>query len=45
LTKDAWLTATKHNRPGMKQGVPLEDAERKAGELVAEIRRMLAPMP
>jgi lysophospholipase L1-like esterase len=45
LLKDAWLTATKHNRPGMKQGVPLEEAERKAGELVDEIRRLLAPMP
>jgi lysophospholipase L1-like esterase len=41
--KDAWLSATGHRRPGMRQGLPREEAERKAGELDAEIRKLLAP--
>lgn len=35
LLKDAWLTATKHQRPGMKPGVPLEQAE-KRGRAIGE---------
>jgi lysophospholipase L1-like esterase len=42
LLKDAWLGATGHGRPGMKQGLPLEEAERQAGELEEEIRRVMA---
>jgi hypothetical protein len=41
LLKDAWLSATGHGRPGMRQGVPLEEAERQAGVLDDEINRML----
>jgi lysophospholipase L1-like esterase len=43
LLKDAWLTATGHNRPGMKQGLPLDEAERQAAALDAEIGKRLAP--
>jgi lysophospholipase L1-like esterase len=45
LLKDAWLTATGHTRPGMKQGIPLDEAGRQAGALDAEIRTMLSPTP
>ena len=30
ITKDAWLTATKHTRPEMKVGLPLKEAKTKA---------------
>jgi lysophospholipase L1-like esterase len=43
LLKDAWLTATGHKRPGMKQGIPLEEADQRAGELDAEIRKLSVP--
>jgi len=43
LPKEAWLTATGHKRPGMKQGIPLEQADQRAGELDAEIRKVIAP--
>jgi lysophospholipase L1-like esterase len=45
LLKDAWLTATGHKRPGMKAGLPLEEADRQAGGLDTEIRRLLMRMP
>jgi lysophospholipase L1-like esterase len=45
LLKDAWLTATGHRRPGMKQGVPLEQAERQARELDVEIRKLTSDGP
>ena len=45
VLKDAWLTATGHRRPGMKPGLPLEEAERKASEVDAEIRKRLASGP
>ncbi len=45
LLKDAWLTATGHKRPGMKQGIPREQAERQASELDAEIRKLIVPAP
>ena len=44
LLRDAWLTATGHKRPGMKAGLPLEEAERRAGELNAEIDLLLKPV-
>jgi lysophospholipase L1-like esterase len=37
LLKDAWLTTTGHRRPGMKPGLPMEEAERQAKQLEAEI--------
>jgi len=45
ILKDAWLTATGHRRPGMKRGLPLGEAERKAGELEAEIRKLSGETP
>jgi lysophospholipase L1-like esterase len=45
LLKDAWLTATGHKRPGMKPGLPLEEAIRQAGGLDAEIRTLLSTTP
>lgn len=42
LQKDAWLTATKHKRPGMKQGLPLEEATTKALEIETRIQALLA---
>ncbi|ODT67193.1 lysophospholipase [bacterium SCN 62-11] len=41
LLKDAWLSAVGHTRPGMGRGLPLAEAEQKAGELEAEIRKAL----
>jgi len=37
MMKDAWLTAAKHNRPGMKKGMPLEEARVKEVEMEKEI--------
>jgi len=45
LLKDSWLTATGHQRPGMKQGVPRDEADRQARELDSEIRTLLTPTP
>lgn len=45
LLKDAWLTAAGHKRPGMKAGLPLEEAERRATEIDAEIRTIASPKP
>jgi lysophospholipase L1-like esterase len=41
--KDAWLSATGHGRPGMKQGLPLAEAELQVGKLDGEIRTLLGP--
>ena len=43
LLKDAWLTTIGHKRPGMNAGLPLDEAERRAGELNAEIDLLLKP--
>ncbi len=45
LLRDAWLTATGHKRPGMKTGLPLDEADRRAGELNVEIDRLLKSAP
>ena len=37
MLKDAWLTATKHKRPGMATGLPLPEATRKAAEIQKQI--------
>jgi lysophospholipase L1-like esterase len=42
LLRDAWLTATKHKRPGLPAGLPLNEAEVKASDLMKEIERMLS---
>ena len=41
MMKDAWLTATGHKRPGMKQGLPLADARGKSAEMEKEIRKLV----
>lgn len=41
LLSDAWLTATRHQRPGMAEGLPLDEAERQAAELDAKIRALI----
>lgn len=41
LTKDAWLTAAGHKRPGMKAGLPLAEANARAAELDARIRSLM----
>lgn len=33
LLRDAWLTATRHKRPGVKDGLPLPEAQAKAKEI------------
>ena len=33
LLRDAWLTATRHKRPGVKDGLPLPEAQAKANEI------------
>lgn len=35
--KDAWLTDVGHKRPGMNAGLPLVEAQKRAGELSAKI--------
>ncbi|MCB1208546.1 MAG: prolyl oligopeptidase family serine peptidase [Verrucomicrobiales bacterium] len=40
LLKDAWLSETGHKRPGMKQGLPLAEAQAKAAKLDAEARTL-----
>ena len=41
MMKDAWLTATKHTRPEMKVGLPLEEAKEKAAATAKEINALL----
>ncbi|MBW3540449.1 MAG: hypothetical protein KY476_09270, partial [Planctomycetes bacterium] len=40
LLHDAWLTHVGHKRPGVKPGLPLEAANRRAAELEARIQRL-----
>lgn len=42
LTKDAWLSATGHKRPGMNKGLDRAEAERQANELESVIRQKLS---
>ena len=43
LLKDAWLTATGHDRPGMKAGLPLDEAGRQAQTLDERIDALRPP--
>ncbi len=38
LMKDAWLTETGHQRPGISKGLPLVEAQAKAADLENQIR-------
>ncbi|QHT70730.1 SGNH/GDSL hydrolase family protein [Rhodocytophaga rosea] len=42
MLRDAWLTETKHKRPGLPAGLPLEEASRKSIELLKEIEGLLS---
>ncbi len=41
IMKDAWLTTAGHKRPGMKVGLPLDEAKAKAAELTAQIKSLI----
>ena len=41
MLRDASLTATKHIRPGLPVGLPLKEAETKAGEALREIEALI----
>jgi lysophospholipase L1-like esterase len=41
ILKLAWLTATKHQRPGIPEGLPLQDAQTKVAEINREINSIL----
>ncbi|MGK0189851.1 MAG: lysophospholipase L1-like esterase [Verrucomicrobiales bacterium] len=42
LLHSAWLTYTGHTRPGVKDGLPLEDAMAKAAEIEQKINALIA---
>lgn len=41
MMRDAWLTATKHKRPGLPVGLPLEEAQSKSAELLVKIDSLI----
>jgi hypothetical protein len=41
MLRDAWLSATKHLRPGIVLGLPLNEAQAKAGEGLIEITALI----
>lgn len=41
MMRDAWLTETRHERPGLPVGLPLSEAQRKSEELMKEIESAL----
>ena len=41
ITKDAWLSAIGHKRPGMSQGIPLEKAQQKTKQLEKQLYKLL----
>ena len=45
MMKDAWLTDTGHKRPGMKQGLPLAEAQAKTAELDRQIHQLATSAP
>ena len=40
LLRDAWLSRTRHLRPGVKEGLPLDEADKLAAEADAEARAL-----
>ncbi len=40
LLHDAWLSDVGHKRPGVKAGLPLKEAQKKAAELEVKIRQL-----
>lgn len=45
MMKDAWLTKAGHERPGMKTGLPVAEAEAQAAKLDEEIHALASPFP
>jgi lysophospholipase L1-like esterase len=45
ILKAAWLTETGHKRPGMGSGLPMDEANRKAGAIEGEIQKQLGGKP
>ena len=43
MLRDAWLTDTGHQRPGMAKGRPLAEARTKAAELEKQVRALAKP--
>jgi lysophospholipase L1-like esterase len=41
MMRDAWLTATKHARPGLPEGLPLQEAQAKSDSLSTQIKLLL----
>lgn len=41
LLKDAWLTSTGHLRPGMADGIPIREAEKKSKAIEEQIKKLL----
>ena len=41
MMKDTWLTKTGHERPGMKTGLPMKEAKKKAVEIETQIQLLL----
>jgi len=41
MMRDAWLTATKHLRPGLPGGLPLNEAQTISDELMGEIENLI----
>jgi lysophospholipase L1-like esterase len=41
VRKHAWLSATKHTRPGIEPGLPVEQANKRALEIEAKITQLL----
>jgi lysophospholipase L1-like esterase len=41
LMRDAWLTATGHQRPGVKPGLPLAEAKALAAQIATELQEVL----
>jgi len=44
LMRDAWLSQTGHQRPGLPTGLPLPTARAQAAKLDAELQALLAPV-
>lgn len=45
LLRDAWLNAAGFKRPGVKGGLPVEEAEAKSAELDKQIRELTTAVP
>ena len=43
ILRDASVAAAGHRRPGVGEGLPVPEAERKAGSLTAKIRELTRP--